>query len=64
MLACGVIGSAALAPATVAMRTPAVARASVQMETVSDLKSLAKQLNPVMLPSERSIALRNLSPLT
>jgi len=47
MLACGVVGSAAFAPA-VAPRSAAAPRVSVQMETLSDLKTLASGLNPVV----------------
>mmetsp|Transcript_7988 Transcript_7988/g.19724 ORF Transcript_7988/g.19724 Transcript_7988/m.19724 type:complete len:255 (+) Transcript_7988:43-807(+) len=47
MLACGVVASAAFAPVSLVPRASA-ARASVQMETVSDLKGLATSLNPVV----------------
>lgn len=47
MLACGVVGAAAFAPA-VALRSAAVPRTSVQMETLADLKDLAKSCNPAV----------------
>merc|ERR1740138_1946889 len=48
MLACGVVGAAAFAPVTAPVRSASAARASVQMETISDLKTLASELNPVV----------------
>jgi len=47
MLACVGVGSAAFAPTTVAPQA-AAARASVQMESLAELKTLAVELNPVV----------------